>query len=150
MNSPMFIDTDTASDDAVALMMAFAHRGDSIVGVGTVAGNCPVEQACINALFTARLCDADVPVVEEELTDVADAMTTVLERRVTYVPVPQWLAGRLMRYFIGAMRGLGKTDIYLICQRELIPMYAAHGFEHLGPSRSDHGGLSWHEMSLSL
>ena len=62
MNSPMFIDTDTASDDAVALMMAFAHRGDRIVGVGTVAGNCPVEQACINALFTARLCDAKVPV----------------------------------------------------------------------------------------
>ncbi len=62
MNSPMFIDTDTASDDAVALMMAFAHRGDSIVGVGTVAGNCPVEQACINALYTAELCDADVPV----------------------------------------------------------------------------------------
>ena len=59
-------------------------------------------------------------------------------------------AGRLMRHFIDAMRALGKADIYLICQRELIPMYAAHGFVHLGPSNSDHGGLSWHEMSLTL
>jgi ribosomal protein S18 acetylase RimI-like enzyme len=60
------------------------------------------------------------------------------------------MAGRLMRRFIDDMKTLGKTDIFLICQHELIPMYASHGFMHLGSSNSDHGGLSWHEMSLTL
>jgi len=45
---------------------------------------------------------------------------------------------------------MGKTDIYLICQTELVSMYAKYGFIHLGESDSEHGGLSWHEMSLSL
>ena len=60
------------------------------------------------------------------------------------------IASRLMRRFIHSMKALGKKDIFLICQQELIPMYAAHGFVHLGPSNSEHGGLSWHEMSLTL
>lgn len=60
--APLFIDTDTASDDAVALMMAFAHRPEDIVGIGVVCGNCPLDQAVQNALYTAELCGADVPV----------------------------------------------------------------------------------------
>ena len=56
----------------------------------------------------------------------------------------------LMRNFIKAMKRMGKTEIYLMCQTELIDMYAKYGFVHLGESESDHGGLSWHEMSLSL
>lgn len=56
----------------------------------------------------------------------------------------------LMRNFINAMQAMGKTKIYLICQTELINMYAKYGFIHLGESDSDHGGLSWHEMSLAL
>lgn len=56
----------------------------------------------------------------------------------------------LMHSFINAMQVMGKTEIYLICQTELIKMYAKYGFVHLGESDSDHGGLSWHEMSLSL
>ena len=56
----------------------------------------------------------------------------------------------LMRNFINAMQAMGKTEIYFICQTELINMYAKYGFIHLGESDSDHGGLSWHEMSLAL
>jgi len=56
----------------------------------------------------------------------------------------------LMKNFINAMQAMGKTEIYLICQTELINMYAKYGFIHLGESDSDHGGLSWHEMSLTL
>ncbi|WP_293266237.1 GNAT family N-acetyltransferase [Neptunomonas sp.] len=60
------------------------------------------------------------------------------------------MADKLMSSFIRIMRELAKTEIYLICQTELIDMYAKHGFVHLGESDSDHGGLHWHEMSLSL
>lgn len=56
------IDTDTASDDAVALLMALGSEDVRVVAVTTVAGNVGVEQATRNALFTMELCDADVPV----------------------------------------------------------------------------------------
>lgn len=56
----------------------------------------------------------------------------------------------LMNAFVDAMRGLGKETIYLICQKELISMYAQYGFIDLGESSSSHGGLLWHEMMLSL
>lgn len=60
------------------------------------------------------------------------------------------MASKLMHSFIDRMKALGKSDIYLICQTELIEMYARYGFVSLGASDSDHGGLSWNEMSLSL
>ena len=62
MARPIVIDTDTASDDAVALIMALRHPDVEVRAVTTVAGNCPIEQATRNALYTAELCDADVPV----------------------------------------------------------------------------------------
>lgn len=60
------------------------------------------------------------------------------------------MAGKLMNNFIARMKALGKSDIYLICQIELVDMYARYGFVDLGASDSDHGGLSWNEMTLSL
>jgi ribosomal protein S18 acetylase RimI-like enzyme len=60
------------------------------------------------------------------------------------------MASKLMKNFIDRMKSLGKSDIYLICQTELIDMYAKYGFVDQGASDSEHGGMSWHEMSLSL
>ncbi len=56
------IDTDTASDDAVALIMALRSPEVAVVGITTVAGNVPVQQASRNALYTAELCGSDAPV----------------------------------------------------------------------------------------
>src|ERR1700760_3068092 len=56
------IDTDTASDDAVAIMMALAHRSVRVLGLTTVAGNVGLEQATQNALLTAEVCNSNVPV----------------------------------------------------------------------------------------
>ena len=39
------IDTDTASDDAVAIMMALAAPDVRVLGLTTVAGNVGLEQA---------------------------------------------------------------------------------------------------------
>ncbi len=60
------------------------------------------------------------------------------------------LSASLMIDFIERMRTLGKEDIYLICQQELVAMYAKYGFVDLGPSASSHGGKCWHEMVLAL
>ena len=56
------IDTDTASDDAVALMMALRAPDVRVAAITTVAGNVPVEQSTQNALYTVELCGANAPV----------------------------------------------------------------------------------------
>ena len=59
---PLLIDTDTASDDAVALIMALRNPQIEVLAITTVAGNVDVQQATRNALYTAELCDSTVPV----------------------------------------------------------------------------------------
>ena len=62
MARTFLIDTDTASDDAVALIMALRAPDVRVAAITTVAGNVPVEQSTRNALYTVELCDANVPV----------------------------------------------------------------------------------------
>lgn len=63
MNVSMVIDTDTASDDAVALIMAIRSAHVSLRAVTTVAGNVPLKFATRNALITLETAGAtDVPV----------------------------------------------------------------------------------------
>jgi purine nucleosidase len=59
---PFLIDTDTASDDAVALIMAMRAPDVQVVAITTVSGNVPVEQSTRNALYVVELCGAQVPV----------------------------------------------------------------------------------------
>jgi len=56
------IDTDTASDDAVAILMALAAPDVRVLGLTIVAGNVGVEQATRNALLTAEIAGVEVPV----------------------------------------------------------------------------------------
>lgn len=58
----LWIDTDTASDDAVAIVMALKHPTTEVVGMSVVIGNVPVEMGVQNALYTAELCGSVVPV----------------------------------------------------------------------------------------
>jgi purine nucleosidase len=62
MPRAVLIDTDTASDDAVALIMALRAPDVRVVAITTVAGNVDVQQSTRNALYTVELCGADVPV----------------------------------------------------------------------------------------
>jgi purine nucleosidase len=58
----LLIDTDTASDDAVALVMALRTPGVSVEAITVVAGNVPLEQGLQNALYTVELCGGHAPV----------------------------------------------------------------------------------------
>src|SRR6266436_8115778 len=64
MPQASLIDTDVASDDAVALIMALRSPDVSVVAITTVAGNVSVEQGTRNALYTAELCGVDVPIFQ--------------------------------------------------------------------------------------
>jgi len=62
MKNKYFIDTDTASDDAVALLMALEWHDVEVLGISIVSGNMSVKQGSINARYTVELCKKDVPV----------------------------------------------------------------------------------------
>jgi purine nucleosidase len=62
MPRTFLIDTDTASDDAVALIMALRSKEIGVAAITVVAGNVPAAQATSNALYCTELCRSDVPV----------------------------------------------------------------------------------------
>ena len=56
------IDTDTASDDAVAILMAHRWPDVQVDAVTIVAGNVPVEMGARNAGYSIELCGKSTPV----------------------------------------------------------------------------------------
>jgi len=64
MKRKMVIDTDTASDDAVALVMALQAPDVEVAAITIVAGNVDVEQGSINARYAVELCGKQTPVYE--------------------------------------------------------------------------------------
>lgn len=62
MPRTFLIDTDTASDDAVALIMALRSKEIRVAAITVVAGNVPIAQATNNALYSAEICNSEVPV----------------------------------------------------------------------------------------
>jgi purine nucleosidase len=58
------IDTDTASDDAVAILMALQWPDVEVEAITVVSGNMPVAQGSINARYTVELCQKTTPVYE--------------------------------------------------------------------------------------
>lgn len=59
-----WIDTDTASDDAVALIMALRWPDIQVEGISIVSGNVPLEMCSRNARYTVELCGQHIPVYE--------------------------------------------------------------------------------------
>ncbi len=62
------IDTDTASDDAVALLMALREPSVFIEGITIVAGNCAVAQCRKNALVSIEKAGTYIPPVYEGMS----------------------------------------------------------------------------------
>lgn len=62
MTRKMIIDTDTASDDAVAIMMALQTPDIEVEAITVVSGNMPVAQGSNNARYVVELCGKTTPV----------------------------------------------------------------------------------------
>ena len=58
----VIIDTDTATDDAIAIIMALKYNDFDVKAITTVAGNVDLKQATQNALYTVELCNKNIPV----------------------------------------------------------------------------------------
>jgi purine nucleosidase len=102
-----WIDTDTASDDAVAILMGLRWPDVEVVGISTVSGNVPVEMCSRNARYTVELCGKDVPVY--------DGMARPLLREPRYA------------YFFHGPDGMGGMN-YPEPKRPAEPIHAVDAF----------------------
>ena len=59
----IIIDTDTGSDDAVAILMAMLNKDVEVLAITTVSGNCHLDQATLNCLQTLEISDTYYPPV---------------------------------------------------------------------------------------
>ncbi|MGW6498486.1 nucleoside hydrolase [Nonomuraea angiospora] len=74
---PLIVDTDTGSDDAVALLLAAASGLGDVHAVTTVAGNVPLATATRNALISLQTAGRpDVPVHEGCESPMTRALST--------------------------------------------------------------------------
>lgn len=56
----------------------------------------------------------------------------------------------LLVEFKRRMRALEKATIHLMCKEHHVPLYEKFGYDYQKPSASGHGGMVWHEMSMTL
>ena len=101
------IDTDTASDDAVALVMALRHPDIRVEALTVVCGNVGLDQALQNALYTVELCGVDVPVH----AGAAKPMLRALEM-ADYAGFPQRREAAKAQ---GKLRGIGVASYIEAC-----------------------------------
>ncbi len=59
-------------------------------------------------------------------------------------------ASLMMRTFVSQMSEMGKTTIHLMCKERHVRLYERLGYRYVKPSSSDHGGMSWHEMVMTM
>lgn len=59
-------------------------------------------------------------------------------------------ASPMMRAFVERMSRMDKQAIHLMCKERHVGLYERLGYRYVRPSTSDHGGMSWHEMVMTL
>jgi purine nucleosidase len=57
----LLVDTDTADDDPVALVMALRHPGVRVEAITVMAGNVPVDRGVQNVLYMLEPLEERVP-----------------------------------------------------------------------------------------
>jgi purine nucleosidase len=111
----LVIDTDTASDDAIALILAARSPGVSIRAVTVVAGNVPLSQATRNALVTLEMCGAgDVPVYEGRSAPLMRKLETAQyvhgEDGMGGVPLPEPVRQPEAEHAVDLLRRLAREE----------------------------------------
>ncbi len=100
-------------------------------------------------------CAYDVEMSDEEFKELVGHdpnAPNVVIMSVVVEPAQQGkgLSRALMVEFKARMKKMGKSAIYLMCKEHHVPLYERFGYSYLHPSTSDHGGMTWHEMSMVL
>ena len=100
-------------------------------------------------------CAHDVVMSEEafkELIGHDPLAANVVIMSVVVAPEHQGkgFAKLLMGQFVELMQSQGKQTIHLMCKEQHVPLYARMGYLYVQPSPSEHGGMAWHEMVMTI
>ena len=135
---------EAATLDKIAKRISLYPRGFLVLEVdGEVAGF--INSGCAHRV---EMSDEDF----KELVGHDPDAANVVILSVVVDPARQGtgLSRVLMEEFVDRMKGMGKATIHLMCRDQHVPLYEKFGFRYHNPSSSAHGGLAWHEMSMTL
>lgn len=163
MTSPVFREVAISDLDGCYAIESEAYEGDEAATrekIATRIQRYPEGFLCaeLNGKLIGFInceCAWEVVMSDEEFKELighnADAPNVVI-MSVVVDPVCQGrgYAGQMMREFINLMRKKDKKTIHLMCKTHHIEFYAKFGFDYIKPSDSEHGGMAWHEMSMTL
>lgn len=144
------IETAAYEGDEAAMLAKIAKR------IGTYPeGFLILETGGEIAGFINSGCAHDVEMSDEEFKELTghdpDAPNVVILSVVVDPPFQgRGLSTALMSEFVSRMKVMEKTCIYLMCKEHHVPLYERFGYRYLRPSASEHGGMTWHEMSMRL
>ncbi|GMQ54980.1 GNAT family N-acetyltransferase [Halopseudomonas aestusnigri] len=100
-------------------------------------------------------CAHDVVMSDEEFKELVGhdpVAPNVVIMSVVVDPAHQGkgFAKLLMNEFIQRMVEMHKQTIHLMCKEQHVELYRKMGYQYVQPSPSDHGGMAWHEMIMTL
>ncbi|EMU1127480.1 TPA: GNAT family N-acetyltransferase [Citrobacter koseri] len=163
MISPVFREVSISDLDRSYAIESEAYEGDEAATrekIATRIQQYPEGFLCAEldgALigFINSGCAWDVVMSDEEFKELIghdDAAPNVVIMSVVIDPAHQGkgYASLMMRAFISAMREKGKKTIHLMCKTHHVEFYRKFGYVYIKPSESDHGGMAWHEMIMTL
>jgi ribosomal protein S18 acetylase RimI-like enzyme len=161
--NPTFRDARLADVDRCFEIETSAYEGDEAATREKIAtrietyphGFLIMERDGVVTGFINSGCAYDVVMSDERFKELvghdADAPNVVI-MSVVIDPAyqKQGLSTLMMDKFVERMRNSGKRTIHLMCKERHVDLYKRLGYRYVQPSQSDHGGMAWHEMMMTL
>lgn len=135
---------EAATLEKIATRIALYPQGFLILEAdGEVAGF--INSGCAHAVMMSD------EAFKELVGHSPDAPNVVI-MSVVVDPAHQGLgySRQLMDAFVQRMTAMGKKTLHLMCKERHVELYKRMGYQYVQPSASDHGGMAWHEMVMSL
>ncbi|ROJ31500.1 GNAT family N-acetyltransferase [Morganella morganii] len=163
MVTPVFRQVTAADVDRCYEIETVSYEGDEAATREKIALRakcypegflCMLVDNCIAGFINAGCAD-NVVMSDEEFKELVghdpDAPNVVIMSVVVHPDFQgKGYSSLLMREFISRMKAMNKKSVYLMCKEQHIALYSHFGYEYIKPSESDHGGMTWHEMYMTL
>ncbi|ORM61838.1 GNAT family N-acetyltransferase [Pantoea rodasii] len=163
MSKLMFRSATPADVDRCFIIETEAYEGDEAATrekIATRIAQYPQGFMCLEidgeiAGFINAGCAWDVVMSDEafkELVGHDAAAPNVVIMSVVLDPNYQGkgYATLMMQQFIAIMKEMNKQTLHLMCKTHHVDLYKKFGYQYIKPSDSDHGGMAWHEMLMTL
>lgn len=163
MTTPVFRQATPADVDRCYEIEITSYEGDEAATrekIATRINRYPEGFLCMelegNVIgFINAGCAWDVVMSDEEFKELVGhdpAAPNAVIMSVVVDPAHQGkgYSSLLMREFVSQMKAMNKKTLHLMCKDRHVDLYAHFGYQYIRPSASDHGGMAWHEMMMTL